>query len=178
MKHLKHGLLAMAAVLGVSSTLLVASCEKDSCTSLNCKNGGTCADNFCRCPTGYEGAECEIKTSTKFLGVWPGSSRCNIVNDRDSLAPTLLDTLTVFMKTEPNRLGIVRYRAPFDTSYGTVKDDVLMFEDSTNGKYRRYQTLMLRPESITLLVVTTSDIDNPNTQTNCRFIGYTANKKK
>lgn len=177
MKNLKHGLLAMAAVLGACSTLFIASCEKDSCTTLKCKNGGTCADNFCRCPTGYEGAECEIKTAQKFIGKWPGLLRCNAVNNKDSLGPTYADTLTIFMAQEPNRLGLVRYRSILDTTYGTASGAQILFSDQYTDTFRRQQLLVLNDQNIDFLIVTTRDTTDPNSQTNCRFVGYTANKK-
>lgn len=177
MKNLKHGLLAIAAVLGACSTLFIASCEKDSCTTLKCRNGGTCADNFCRCPTGYEGAECEIKTAQKFIGKWPGLVRCNAEFNKDSLGPTYADTLTIFMAKEPNRLGLVRYRSPIDTTYGTVAGNEIVFTEQYTDTSRRQQSLVLNDKNIDFLMITTKDTSNPSTQSNCRFIGYTANKR-
>lgn len=177
MKNLKKGLLALAAVVGVSSTLFMASCEKDSCTTLKCKNGGTCADNFCRCPAGFEGAECEIKTAQKFIGKWPGLVRCNVAYDKDSLGPTYSDTLTVFMAKEPNVLGLTRYRAAGDTSYGTAVGNEIVFAQQFADSFRRQQTVVINDKSIDYLIVTTKDTSNPSTQYNCRFVGYTANKR-
>ncbi len=177
MKNLKKGLLALAAVIGTSSTLFMASCEKDSCTTLKCKNGGTCADNFCRCPTGYEGAECEIKTAQKFIGKWPGLVRCNAAGAKDSLGPTFSDTLTIFMAQEPNRLGLTRYRAYGDTTYGTASGGEIVFAPQFTDSFRRQQSLVLNDKNIDFLIITTRDTTNPATQSNCRFVGYTANKQ-
>lgn len=177
MKNLKQGLLAFVALLGISSTLFIASCEKDSCTTLKCQNGGTCADNFCRCPTGYEGAECEIKIAQKFIGRWPGLVRCNLVNDKDSLGPTFADTLTVFLAQNPNRLGFVRYRDPFDTTYGTASGNEVVFAEQLTDSFRRQQSLVLSEQNIDFLIVTTRDIADPSSQSNCRFIGYTMNRR-
>ncbi len=177
MKNLKNGLLALVAVIGTSFTLFLASCEKDSCTSLKCQNGGTCADNFCRCPTGFEGAECEIKTAQKFIGKWPGLVRCNAANKKDSLSPNYADTLTIFLAKEPNRLGLVRFRAPLDTVYGTAMGSEILFEVQTNDAYRRQYALALNDQNIDFLTITTGDTANIATQYNCRFIGYTVNKR-
>lgn len=44
---------------------------------LNCKNGAACSDGLCQCPTGWEGAECDIPASSRFIGEWEGSLRCD-----------------------------------------------------------------------------------------------------
>lgn len=52
------------------------SCRHDSCIDLNCRNGGSCVDDVCQCPTGYEGAECTIQSKSRFIGMWVGTSKC------------------------------------------------------------------------------------------------------
>lgn len=74
---MKSTLLAVLAFFAISSTVLFSSCEQDPCVDLNCQNGGSCSDGFCQCPEGYEGAECEIKTASKFVGKYSGSLRCD-----------------------------------------------------------------------------------------------------
>src|SRR4051812_8962853 len=111
MKFWKHTLLSAVAFLGIASTVLYTSCEKGSCTDLRCKNGGSCAEGFCRCPTGYEGAECEIKTTSRFVGIYYGYTHC----DQD---PSLLDTMEVYMKSEPNVLEYYRYGNHADVFQG------------------------------------------------------------
>lgn len=49
--------------------LTLFSCKKDPCKDINCQNAGTCNENgFCECATGYEGLQCEIAASKKFIG--------------------------------------------------------------------------------------------------------------
>jgi EGF-like domain len=37
---------------------VLSSCKKDACDGISCKNGGTCENGECLCPTGYTGADC------------------------------------------------------------------------------------------------------------------------
>lgn len=38
--------------------LSISSCRKDPCESKVCKNGGTCDNGTCNCPSGYTGSDC------------------------------------------------------------------------------------------------------------------------
>lgn len=77
MKFWKHSLLSAGMFLAVATTVTYTSCVHDSCKALMCRNGGTCADEFCRCPTGYEGTQCEIISRNKFLGTYKGQTKVN-----------------------------------------------------------------------------------------------------
>ncbi len=77
MKFWKHSLVAAAAFFCISSVVLYSSCTVDSCQTLLCRNGGTCADGFCRCPSGYEGTQCETLSSEKFKGMYYGITQCD-----------------------------------------------------------------------------------------------------
>lgn len=77
MKFWKHSLLSAGMFLAVATTVTYTSCVHDSCKALMCRNGGTCADEFCRCPTGYEGTQCEIISRNKFLGTFTGKTQVN-----------------------------------------------------------------------------------------------------
>jgi len=74
MKLLKYTLLPALFFIGIASSVLYTSCEKDYCTLLKCKNGGSCAEGFCRCKSGYEGTECEkpIYLRSYFFSRKPG----------------------------------------------------------------------------------------------------------
>jgi hypothetical protein len=77
MKFWKHSLLAATVFMTIASTVTYTSCKHDSCKALMCRNGGTCADEFCRCPIGYEGTQCEIISRNKFLGYYKGNTQVN-----------------------------------------------------------------------------------------------------
>ena len=56
--------------------IAVASCNKDEIKTttrvkcVTCANGGSCINDTCRCPTGYEGTACQTQTRQKYLGSW------------------------------------------------------------------------------------------------------------
>ncbi len=59
-------LFIFGAFLAVTST----SCA-DKCKDVEC-NTGTCLDGTCECGAGYEGTNCEIEWSAKFIGSYLG----------------------------------------------------------------------------------------------------------
>lgn len=77
MKFWKHSILSAGIFMAIASTVTYTSCVHDSCKALMCRNGGTCADEFCRCPHGYEGTQCEFYSRDKFLGVYNGITQIN-----------------------------------------------------------------------------------------------------
>jgi hypothetical protein len=51
--------------------MLLTSCEKeDSCSTIECQNGGTCDDGTCNCPDGFIGTSCEIDCIDNISGMW------------------------------------------------------------------------------------------------------------
>ncbi|WP_118974417.1 calcium-binding EGF-like domain-containing protein [Taibaiella koreensis] len=97
MKNWKSILVTVFSFFAIASMVLFNSCVKDPCSDLACKNGGSCSDGYCQCPTGFEGAECEIKTASRFIGKWAGSTRCNNF-------PIISDTVDVSLVSEPDQV--------------------------------------------------------------------------
>ena len=64
-------LFLFGAFLAVTTT----SCG-DNCKDVEC-NTGTCLDGTCECGVGYEGTNCEIESSGKFVGNYDGTDICN-----------------------------------------------------------------------------------------------------
>ena len=66
--------LSLIFSLTAFSAVFYVSCRPsgndDACQAIACAHGGTCAKGSCICPTGYEGANCEITTRDRFLGGW------------------------------------------------------------------------------------------------------------
>lgn len=58
------------SVLVFSIFLIFLSCSKsDPCEGVVCKNGGTCSDGKCNCPSGWEGTLCETESLPKTVNV-------------------------------------------------------------------------------------------------------------
>lgn len=136
MKFWKHTLITAFAFVGISSTVLYTACEKDSCTDLTCKNGGSCADGYCRCPTGFEGSECETKTVDRFIGEYVGITRC------DNL-PGLVDTLDVILHSMPNSVGLVKRSNVTDTILGIANGNTITVQDNIGDNTARYISVVL-----------------------------------
>ncbi len=121
MKFWKHTLVTAFAFIGISSTVLYTSCQQDSCLDLQCKNGGSCAEGFCRCTTGFEGTQCDVRANTKFLGFYQGYSRC-------SNEPAFIDSVVINAEKQPNRVSIHKFSTN-QTYQGTVKDNVITIDE-------------------------------------------------
>lgn len=77
MKNWKLSLLTAFGFFAICAMVVFNSCEKDPCMDLDCKNSGSCVDGLCQCPTGWEGAECDIMAASRFLGTYTGSLSCD-----------------------------------------------------------------------------------------------------
>lgn len=67
----KRLFLLPAFIFGAFLAVTTTSCG-DKCKDVEC-NTGTCLDGTCECGDGYEGTNCEIEWSAKFLGSYLGS---------------------------------------------------------------------------------------------------------
>ena len=163
MKFWKHTFITAIAFVGISSSVLYTACEKDSCTELRCKNGGSCAEGFCRCRTGFEGAECEIKSADRFVGRFYGNSRCNG-------NPNVSDTVDIWIRQEPNLVNIVRRSAFNDTLVGTVSGTTVNIPDIYENNVSRYASAVIDLKKLTLYVEQSGNVAG-GVKTVCTFIG-------
>jgi hypothetical protein len=99
MKNWKSFIITVFSFFAVGGMVTFNSCVKDPCTDLKCQNRGVCSDGFCQCPTGYEGAECEITAASRFVGTWAGSVRIN--NN-----PISADTVRIELTEKPNKITV------------------------------------------------------------------------
>ncbi len=81
MKSMKSIVAAGIFTLGVFGLTIYSSCSKnetpDPCANVTCQNGGTCVNGSCKCPEGYEGADCSVKAALKFIGSYNAADDCN-----------------------------------------------------------------------------------------------------
>lgn len=137
MKRWKLSVLSLSLTLTAFGFVLFGSCETDPCTQLSCKNGSACTEGYCRCPTGYEGAECEIKTAQKFIGVFIGYNHCDDY-------PAMNDTLDVYQVAEPNVLEFhLRHNNPTGLYRGTAVGNRIEVPDvESNGNTIKAQAVI------------------------------------
>lgn len=166
MKFWKLTLLTVCCFFAISATVLISSCEKDACTELKCKNGSACTEGFCRCQTGYEGAECETKAGTRFLGIYYGFNYC------DEL-PALLDTADVYMVGSPNIVEFrLRKNNNQDRFRGVVEGSSLTIKDTAFGTAIRKATAVIDHNQITILVERNFNAnEQPGSKSVCKFVG-------
>lgn len=75
MKLWKYSLITAIGFIFISFSMVYTSCVDDSCETLLCRHDGVCVDGFCRCPDGYEGAQCEVIAARAFWGKFAGQSQ-------------------------------------------------------------------------------------------------------
>ena len=108
------------------SVVSVVSCSNDKCRTVNCVNGGVCADGACTCSPGYEGPLCETRSRDRYIKTWT-------VWDSGSIAPIMIYTISVTADTLVTNLKIQNLYNYF-TGYvrGTINsDDSLMLPIQT-----------------------------------------------
>lgn len=72
MRPIKQIALAAIVTLGTFSALVYSSCSKDECGAVTCLNHGTCMGGICKCPSGADGANCEIVYRKRYAGIFKG----------------------------------------------------------------------------------------------------------
>jgi len=167
----KTSLITAFAFIGITTTVLYSSCEQDPCLDLKCKNGGACVEGLCRCKTGFEGAECEIKAADKFLGLYIGERTCT--------GSPISDSVLIFLDEYPDKVKMVQYSRMQDTLKGTVGDYnsenyLINFEDYSRDNYRRTTSASLSRNGFENLTVYNEIIEDISVSQNkeiCNFIG-------
>jgi len=161
MKFWKSILLSVCSFLAVATTVTYTSCEKDACTDLTCRNGGACAEGFCRCKTGFEGTECELRVVTRFVGTYIGYNHCYN-------SPALIDTMDVYVKTEPNIVGFYRRSdSSVNKMEGVAVGNNIIVDDFTSGNYRRNITGIVDGNELTVR----DEVYQNGKKTTCNFVG-------
>jgi len=165
MKNWKSILITVFSFFAIGSMVLLNSCVKDPCSDLQCKNGGSCSDGFCQCPTGYEGAECEITASSRFTGVWVGSMRCDNF-------PIQADTIRIYPVTGSPDDVTVKMGAgnsSFLNFSGKVATPETHFQTFTSDGNEFHIYITVDGGSMEMYVQTINN--NLNTRQNCHFSG-------
>ena len=134
MKLWKNTLIATATLFSVTAGFLFSSCStKSGCDTLKCQHGGTCASDFCNCPTGYDGPQCENKITDRYIGTYAGYTK------PDAGQPTHVDTVDVYVAQEPLTMSVVRRRQPDLIFTGLLQsqNNTVVIPDMTDGNLTR-----------------------------------------
>lgn len=68
----------MALIVSVFSFIFsFSSCERNVCNNVTCFNGGSCNGGTCRCPLGWEGPQCQTKSTARYIGGYAGYTLIN-----------------------------------------------------------------------------------------------------
>lgn len=85
-----------------------AACSKEEpaapstnkCATVQCKNGGSCANGTCTCNAGFEGTTCDIVSIERYLGTWSITEK--IVGSSDPLKKSTIRTYKWTIKKKDN----------------------------------------------------------------------------
>lgn len=139
MKPIKTVLLSGFLTLGAFSLIAYTSCtkkDKDKCDGVVCQHNGTCVDGTCKCPTGYEGPNCETLSALKYAGFWGATDDCNI-GDRTGAE------LEYFITISPNNSDPLKVdvKGVANTDYtlsATLGDSTLVISEQAAADNRTY----------------------------------------
>lgn len=127
MKFWKYSMFTAVVFMSIASAVTYTSCTRDSCKAIKCRNGGVCNDQFCMCPDGYEGTQCEILSRQKFIGRYYGITKINdLPVTRDSAEITSYIGSSIAVETW------VYSRLPEKMNGKAMGDEVYI--NSTDGK--------------------------------------------
>lgn len=146
MHFLKKALSYGSSLLILGALIHFSSCAPaNSCDTLVCQNGGTCAADFCNCPTGYDGPQCENKITDRYVGTYAGWT-----SPYDGFTHHI-DTVDVYASDFPLTLTIVKRRFP-DTKYiGKIdaKTNTVIIDNIVNGSTTKVISVTIKAPTVT-----------------------------
>lgn len=141
MKSIRNIAFAAILTIGAFSAVTYTSCNKDECKDVVCQNGGTCTDGVCACSTGYEGTNCQTKSTDKFLGTWTAVENCSgnsntyqvtITADPSAANKVLVANLGDYGCTTG---GIITWSGTVATTTLTINDDACGYQMTATCTY-------------------------------------------
>jgi hypothetical protein len=176
MKFWKPIILTTALFIAFTSIVLYSSCEKDPCTDITCKNGGSCANGVCKCPTGYEDPTCSTPSIARFVGVYAGYTTCN--NGAEVIDTVFIVPISVKKITNVN---ILQKSTIYDLLTGTVSVNestyTLLIPDKVIPNYQKKYNVTLQGDSKLILDTYEQNYLTPGSTVinHCTFTGFKAN---
>ena len=130
----RRGSIIIAAFSARFCLLSVAyvSCTKvgssPACNGVVCLNGGYCKGGFCKCPSGFEGANCGTSTAARFFGTW--NVHQTVIGSDSSKKIGQDSVYTVFLKKTATPTTFFMDNFLGNPSY----NDLLCTLDTTNAR--------------------------------------------
>ncbi len=181
MKIWKTTLLTGILFTAVISAIFYTSCTQDACNNVNCLNGGSCGNGVCRCPSGYEGPQCQTLSTARFLGGYAGYTSCNntqqVIDSAFITAGDAINTVNVKMNSISPKI-LQGYVNNNESTYSIVVTNNDSFLVSSTF-YERIFTITLQSDNSLSIheyeenIFNTVPSGNPDTIINkCTFLGF------
>lgn len=171
MKFWKSALYTAVTFVGLGSTVLYTACQDDSCKRLSCMNGSSCRDGYCNCKTGYEGAECQTLTMSRFLGQYVGYDHYHGLS--------LVDTVDVTFLAQPDSVYVHRHGDSTNAIFigRTIGNDIVLnpITDSGSTAVRKFTAYITKFTDSTKLNFNDQYYPDSNVSANVsahEFIGF------
>ncbi len=125
MKNLRSIAVAAFLTVGAFSSTVMVSCNPDACKDVVCANGGTCTDGSCTCAVGFEGTNCNTRSTVKFAGSYNCSDVCTTGSGTYSSTMALNSDSSKIIISNPGNLGATT------TAYATANVNSLVIPDQS-----------------------------------------------
>jgi hypothetical protein len=155
--------------------MLYTSCERNVCDNVTCFNGGSCNSGECRCPTGYEGSQCQTLSVSRFVGTYGGFTSCGY--DGGQVGTAVTDTAVI--TADPNNINFVyitfKNIAPM-VLHGYVSNTVSTYAiivptDSTYNSTLKFTVTLQSDTKLTIAEYANYYHTTGDTTAVCTFVG-------
>ena len=185
MKLWKITILTSLLFAAAVSAVIYSSCTKDACDNLTCLNGGACGGGVCNCPTGYEGAQCQTLSISRFLGTYQGDISCN--SQQQVIDSAFITTSSLgpnYVNVTLNNISpkvLTGYISNNQSTYSIIvtNNDSFSYDPNTIFYERIFTITLQNNNTLSIhsyedsIFHTSSGIDTITTS--CTFLGYSTN---
>ncbi len=175
MKFWKQILITASLFTAVAATVFYSSCEKDTCNNVSCKNGGSCGNGTCKCPTGYENAECQDKSVTRFVGTFAGYTECNngaqVIDTAFIYADSTSEKTVDYVWVQLNSISPTILHGYVQTNESNYS--IIIPEVTATNYYKIYTITLQSNKSLTIYSYEQDERTPGDTIINkCNFVGF------
>ena len=123
-------------LIGAFLSVTTTSCG-DNCKDVEC-NTGTCLDGTCECGDGFEGTNCEIEWSAKFVGTYLGSDNVTASSAGTPLGVYNLTKPAIVTRKSETSISIANFGgfdSFCDVTVSSTNDITINFTDPGGRKF-------------------------------------------